>query len=635
VGTRRRWTRLHLALLISLSASAARAQQPAAALQSYPVSQFVIEYPLPHPDHPPISELEALSLEMRVTRGGLMEPHPGAQNVRFPLGEVPPGTRILASGLQYVNRQVIGEFERRGIGAVIVTLPDLEERTGRDLRAVGEQRLRIRIWTGRVENIATIADGDRFRGTLADRTNRPEHRFIRDGSPVRAGGEDSLVRSREIEDYARRLSRHPGRRVDAVLEPGALPGTTRLDYHVAEQKPWLVYGQVGNYGTEGTTELRQRFGLSHTQLTGNDDVLRLDYVTGNFDEVHAGFGSYEVPVWRLDRLRFGAYGSYSEYDASEVGEAQLDYHGDQWEGGARLTGNAFQYGGFFLDAFGGARFRRVGVENEFTISGQSGEFGDAEQDFFLPELGIGAHYTDLLAQLDLELGVEWNWADVAGTESSQLVDLGRTDADAAFELFRWAGALSFYLEPILLYGRGWRDPGSPTRSTLAHEVVLSTRGQYSFGDRLVPQFQQVAGGMYTVRGYEMSIVAGDTAVIGTAEYRLHLARLLDPGGDPIELPVIGPFHATPRTLFARPDWDLILKAFMDGGLTWVEDPDDPNAAVANEEDEDLFGVGVGVELQFMRYFSAGLDVAFPRSNLADGSRGGNYPELHFLVTVMF
>ena len=77
--------------------------------------------------------------------------------------------------------------------------------------------------------------------------------------------------------------------------------------------------------------------------------------------------------------------------------------------------------------------------------------------------------------------------------------------------------------------RGWGDPGSPSRSTLAHEIVIATRGQYSFDDRLVPQFQQVAGGMFTVRGYEQSIVAGDSAVIGSAEYRYHFARTLDPG----------------------------------------------------------------------------------------------------------
>jgi hemolysin activation/secretion protein len=93
-----------------------------------------------------------------------------------------------------------------------------------------------------------------------------------------------------------------------VFEPGETPGATRLTYHVAEQKPWLAYAQVGNYGTESTTEWRERFGFEHDQLTGHDDILRLDYVTGNFDDVHAGFGSYEAPVWKLDRLRARAYG---------------------------------------------------------------------------------------------------------------------------------------------------------------------------------------------------------------------------------------------------------------------------------------------------------------------------------------
>ena len=88
-------------------------------------------------------------------------------------------------------------------------------------------------------------------------------------------------------------------------------------------------------------------------------------------------------------------------------------------------------------------------------------------------------------------------------------------------------------------------------------------------------------------------------------------------------------------MFARPDWDLILKAFIDGGLTYIEDPDDPNAAVFSEEDEDLFGVGIGAELQFMRYLRAGVDLAWPRSKLEDGRTGGDKPEVHVVVTVMF
>ena len=158
--------------------------------------------------------------------------------------------------------------------------------------------------------------------------------------------------------------------------------------------------------------------------------------------------------------------------------------------------------------------------------------------------------------------------------------------------------------------------------------------------RLLKADQQVAGGMFTVRGYDQSIVAGDSAVIGTIEYRYHFARTLDPGGEPIELPVIGPFQAYPRNVFARPDWDLILKAFMEGGKTWYVHTSDPNAGDFSEHHEDLFSVGVGVEVQFMRYVRAGVDLAWPRSKVFDPERGedvdgGDSPEVHVLVTLMY
>jgi hemolysin activation/secretion protein len=627
-----RWGPAQLLVLFALSALPAAAQRPGVP-QSYPVSGFVIEYPLPHPDLPPAAELLALEVEMRVTRGGLMQPHPTTENVRFHLDAVPPGTRIWDTGLLYLNRQILGEFERRGIGGVVITLPDLEERTGRDLRPPGEQRLRVRVWTGRVENIATVADGDRFPGTIEERTNRAEHRFVRDDSPVRAGGDDSLIRTEELEDYTRRLSRHPGRRVDAVLEPGETPGATRLAYHVAEQKPWTAYVQVGNYGTESTTEWRERFGFSHNQLTGHDDILRLDYVTGNFDDVHAGFGSYEAPIWKLDRLRARAYGGYSEYDASEVGVTRLDFTGTQWEAGGRLIGNLWQWHALFVDAFGGARWRNVTVENDLVLGLVGGE---AEEDFFLPEVGLSVSHQALWSRLDLEAGWETNLASTADTgDRLELGQLGRIDPEPDFSIVKWAGAFSFYLEPIVYARRGWGDPGNPSRSTLAHEIVISTRGQWAYDDdRLVPQFHQVAGGQFTVRGYDQSVVAGDTAAIGSIEYRYHFARTLDPGAEPIELPVVGPFQLQPRTVYSRADWDLILKAFADGAKLWYSDSNDPT--VPEDQDEDLFSVGVGAELQFMRYLRAGVDVAWPRSKLADDSRGNDDPfEIHLLVTVMF
>ena len=443
-----------------------------------------------------------------------MQPHPTTENVRFWLGALPPDTRIWDTGLLYLNAQILAEFTRRGIGAVVITLPDIEERTGRDLRPAGEQRLRVRIWTGRVENIATIADGDRFRGTVEERTNRPEHRFVREGSPVRAGGEHSLLYTEELDDYTRRLSRHPGRRVDAVLEPGEVTGATRLAYHVAEQKPWLAYAQVGNYGTEATTDWRERFGFAHNQLTGHDDVLRLDYVTGNFDDVHAGFGSYEAPVLKLDRLRLRGYGAYNQYDASELGVSipgSIDFSGTQWEGGARLIANLWQWHALFVDAYGGARWRNIAVENELTPAAITSETTSS-----CPRSGSRrATRRSGRGSISRPATRRTSRASRAPGIATSSAELGRdrTPIDD-FSLVRWNGGFAFYLEPIVFARRGWGDPGSPSRSTLAHEIVIATRGQWSFDDRLVPQFQQVAGGMFTVRGYDQSIVAGDSAVIG-------------------------------------------------------------------------------------------------------------------------
>jgi len=608
--------------------------------RSHPVSAFEIEYALPHPAHPPLAELRALEIEMRVTPGGLMEPHPATRNVRFRLDDVPPGTRIWASGLRHVNRRILGFFEERGIGGVIVTLPDLEEGSGRDLRARGDTALRVVVWTGRVENVATVADGDRFAGDARARTNRPEHRVVREGSPVTAGGEQGLLRPREIEEYAQRLSRHPGRRVDAKLRPGEEPGTARLDYHVAEHRPWLAYAALANNGTEATDALRERFGASHTQLTGHDDVLRLDYVTAAFDDVHAVFGSYEAPVWRVPRLRWKASGSYSEYDASELGVARLDFQGDQWEAGGRLVANVFQHGALFVDVFGGARWRRAAIDNDFVFGGSTtSRLG--EEDFFLPEAGVGLAYESRAGRLSFEGSWESNLADVAATDRVGLASLGRVDPDPHFQILRWSGSLSVYLESLLYRGRGWEDPASTRRSTLAHEIVLSTRGQWSLGDRLVPQFEQIAGGLYTVRGYEQSVVAGDRAAIGSVEYRLHLARLLAPGGEPVEVPFVGPVQLRPTHVFARPDWDLVLKVFLDGARTWVVD------ARSEELDQTLASYGVGVELQLLRFLRAGVDVAWPRSGVEactgtgpvcvprDDPRPGDSPELHFSVTVMF
>ena len=99
-------------------------------------------------------------------------------------------------------------------------------------------------------------------------------------------------------------------------------------------------------------------------------------------------------------------------------------------------------------------------------------------------------------------------ASTTAAAPPELDVLGNALADDDFALTSFDASWSFYLEP-LLDPYGWRDPNQKQGGTLAHEVALLARGQWAMNYRLVPQFQQVAGGFTTVRGYKQSAVVGD------------------------------------------------------------------------------------------------------------------------------
>jgi len=601
---------------------AAVAQSQRAESETYPVSAFRIEYALDHPAQPDPAELLQLEVELRVAPTGLLPPHPSAHNIRFKLAEVPPDSRFHPGGLRQVNRVLLDELTRQGFGGVLVTMPDLDEDKGRDLRPPGTTELRILIWIGRVEEVSTLADGERFGDdSVAARTNRPEHSWIREGSPVSAGGEDALLRPGPIEDYAAQLSRQPGRQVQPMLRPGAIPGASRLEYHVAEQKPWQVYAQVSNTGTEATTDWRERFGFSDTQLTGNDDVLRFDYVTGNFDSVHAVWGEYGGPLWHVPRVRWLVEGSWSRYDSSEVGISQIDFKGDEWYAGGRMQLNVFQYRDIFVDLFAGARWQRIGVDNVIS--------GDHETDFFLPRAGVYAERVGDVWSFSLESGVSHNLSSVANTgDSRELARLGRLDAEPDFTLLDWQGELSFFPAP-LLRRFSWHDSSDLGAYDFAHELAFVTMGQTAFDDRLVPQLQQVAGGLYTVRGYDQSVTAGDTVLIGRAEYRVHLPRLLYPDPDAPKVPLLGTFHVRPEHAFAFPDWDLIAIAFADAARVRQKN------SSSVEPNENLHSLGLGLELRVLRYLSARVDLAWPQRRLTNDDPGLDKPKVHAVFTVLY
>jgi hemolysin activation/secretion protein len=170
-------------------------------------------------------------------------------------------------------------------------------------------------------------------------------------------------------------------------------------------------------------------------------------------------------------------------------------------------------------------------------------------------------------------------------------------------VLRWDATQTFFLEP-LLNREAWEDISSAESSTLAHEAMLRFRGQYAFDDRLIPQLEQIAGGFYTVRGYPEAVLAGDTVLMGTAEYRFHLPWSFG-YQQQLSRDIFGrPFRAIPQQPYGRADWDLVLRGFTD--FAYVVNSD----RFFFESDEWLWGAGVGLELSFRRNATIRLDWGF-------------------------
>ena len=611
-----------LLLLLPSSSAAAPWEGPGS---SYPVSELLVEYALDSPAHFPIREVLRLEVGLHPTQRGYVAPRFTQWSERLRLGSLPADARVYPSALQHINWWIVKSFNLRDVYGVIVTVPDIEPGTGRDLRPPGETRLRLRVWTGRVADVRTVADGTRFEDLPADRaTNLASHDWMRDGSPVQAGGDKGLLRVAELDAYSTRLSRHPNRQVSAEISPGRQPGTARVNYRVIEGKPWTVYANVANTGTEATDKLRQRYGFTHTQLTGRDDILQLGYTTaGGFSDVHGVTASYEAPV-SLGRphLRYGLSGSWSQYDASELGFSRSTFEGTDWEAGARLVYNLLQRRKLFLDLEAGVRWRHAEVDNRFLQI-------DADGDFFVPHVGVRVERFTRDSSLQATAALEGNVASVAGSDTKDLRGLGRQDPASSFLLLRWDGSYSFYLEPWIAR-RFWQRYGLDPRdeTTRAHELAFSFKGQWS-EDRLVPQYEQTVGGFYTVRGYEQSLLAGDQVLIGSAEYRYHVPRTWSVDPRPLQVPLIGDVHLRPPDARRQPDWDLILRLFLDAAHVGYAD------AFDFEESETLASFGGGVELQVLRNLSLRVDTGMALRDVESESVRSGDTEVHFMGTFLY
>jgi hemolysin activation/secretion protein len=609
-------------------AVAAPAARDAASDPGYAVDTIRLEYQRQNAGHPSLAEMSrGVAITLGQAPGGYAAPHPDLPAVTLTLADLaappappePAERRFLRSGLQRLLEGVRDALLARGLMGVFVAVdPAHIDAQGRDLRPAGARDLRILVSTTVVTELRTLAEGERI--APEDRIDHPLHERIRAGSPIQpylgASSQTDLLRRDLLDDYLFRLSRHPGRRVDAAVAPAEAVGGAALDYRVIENRPLSLYAETSNTGTEATDTWRQRFGLLHTQLTNRDDVLELAYTTATFDELHQVASSYEAPLGGWEGLRWRVFGAWSEFTASDVGLAGDDFTGRSWSAGAELVATVHQRRELFVDLVAGMRV----MESRITSPGT----GRGRETFYLPALGVRMEQRNDLRSTSAYAGVEWN---VGGVDEADLDRLGRTAADGHWTVLGWDLGHAFYLEP-LIDPAGWADPQTPSSSTLAHEVSLSFRGQHAFDRRLIAQLEQPMGGLTTVRGYPESITAGDTALVGTVEYRLHLPRLFAIEAEPRQF--LGrPFRLAPQQVYGRPDWDLVFKGFLDVGHAMVSD------ALPGEGDETLVGAGLGVELHYRRNLFLRVEWGVAVHGLEDRDVDSGESRVHFVATLVY
>jgi len=625
------WAALCAGAVLALAGAAgAQATRPADAGDgpSYKVSAFVLSYGKAHPELPPLESFLQMPIALGKTARGYVAPRAGAEPVTVRLGALGGPQVFFASAIRRISEDIVAGFNRLGLVGIYVAPSgeDIDPKTGQDRRAAGNTTLRLVIWAATVERVRTLAAGERV--SEAERINSPIHATILANSPAKA---KSLLNKEELDRYVFLLNRHPGRRADVAITSGRGAGEVDVDYLITESRPWLAYAQASNTGTEATAKWRYRFGFIDNQLTGNDDILSVDYTTSCLEcdpRAQTFAVSYEAPLCKMDRLRWRGYFQWGKFRANVTGVgAGENFTGYTWRAGGELIANVWQRKQCFLDVVAGLAWWKVYVDNVTTgISGA----GDA----FLPYVGLRLERVTELSTTLAQVTLEKNCPAIAAADAADYTVLGRTDPDPRWLLLRWDMLHSFFLEP-LCNPRAWRDVTRPEGSTLAHEVAFMFRGQYSLNDaRLIPQNEGTVGGLFTVRGYPESVAAGDTTLVGTAEYRLHLPRLFKPNPEPAKtpLPIVGtPFRWAPQTVYGRPDWDLIVRAFFDAGRAMVAGRQE------FEDDYTLLGAGLGVELQFTPHFNVRCDWGVALRDLDSSTERVEAGDcrLHFVATIVY
>lgn len=568
------------------------------------VGRFSIQYQKPSSDLPAVGDLYQATANLHRFRDGYTAQAAGGPGLPYELRDKDLKNRKFSlNGIKAVEDGLRKYLNSQGVIAVFVYAADPnaappapgEAPAPMNYAATADNDkpvdVPLIIVVGVVQHVQAITSG-RTDGIFPIFTKfYGSEQSIVANSPVHAGG---VLNKPALDDYLYLLNRQPARHVEAAITSADTNNDedVDLDYLVHQGKPWTVYFQASNTGTKDTSPWVEQFGVIDNQLTDHDDIFSLAYSTASFKDTYDVSASYDKPVLGIQRIRYRIYGDVNRFTASDVGIAQDRLTGDGYEAGMEGVFNVFQYQDLFIDAVGGAK-----VDNYF-VRESSPSTSSADAAFLFPYVGARLSRETDEAVSHADVNFEANPITPDSPNEENIIGLGRLDAQRRYMILQADVSQSLYLEPLLT---DWPNRDTNLHPVAANELFGSAHGQWSMSDkRLVPELEEPVGGLNSVRGYPESIIAGDTAIVGTIEYRLHIPRLLGIGSpnslEGRQVPSSGllnneGFYFQPRATDTPGDWDLVASAFVDGGRVHFNDESD-----TGPHDATLVSAGLGLDL---------------------------------------
>ena len=545
----------------------------------YPVSKISFRYGQEHPTLPDLGMIQETTLTLRSTGDeiALIDLMRGATSV----------LKIDDRDLYDLAEISVHLLKDHGFEGVLA-FPNpkmIDPVSGQDMREAGDNSLEIVVWCSILDDI--IVEGKRLQTKERERLEQRINQFVEEeglkGEPVRAG----------LVEYISDMTDHPSRVSRVVLSAGSEPGKVKAVVQAKRNEKPNFSISTSNSGSEATGKWLFNFASRTDQLSGRDDQVAVGYTISNTGERHSLTGAYYIPLVNPEFTTLGIGLGYSSYDASTFAVTAVDFEGDNLYLDLSLSGkpNLFLADNLSSKVEFGLRMENVSAFN--SLFGNS-----ADATMVTPRVGLSLDSRGSYRVGNTRASLFGNMSSIDEEDREALGGFEATDRYARLQL---SHTETFFL------GKWIEDTFNKSPSEYFSRQLLSIRAQLDFalsGKRHLPHHQFIAGGTGSVRGYPESPVAGDSGQLLSVEYQVPFYYFTDSYG--------------------QADLPWTVSAFIDWARVGVNDP------LFFESDQNLVGVGVGLQILLPRGLYARFDLAKPMrelkvgGNVIDGTESSDY-----------